>query len=178
MLLIPTLEVIDKDDFLSKLIPSWPSFVAQILALLVMIIIVIFVAYKPVKKVIKKRQDYIENNIRDAETNKTLAIQKEAQADQLILTSRKEASEIILEAKSQAELERQKILLEAEREAKEKIKNAELEIEDMKLEAKESMRKEMVNIALDASKEILKRNVTSEDNKRIAMDFIKEVDKK
>lgn len=175
-MLLQTLDVIEKEDFISKLIPSWVSFVAQIGALAVLIVVVIVFAYKPVKKIIQKRQEYIVSNIRDAETNKALAIEHEAKANEMILTSKKEASLIIENAKLEAEKERQAILLSAQEEVKEKLKNAELEIEDMKLEAKQSMREEMVNIALDASKEILKRNVTSEDNARIAKEFIKEMD--
>lgn len=176
-MLFITLDVIDKDDFLSKLIPSWPTLVAQVLALLVMILIVIFFAYKPVKKIIKKRQDYIEDNIRNAENSNALANKHEQEASEMVLTSKKQAADIIQEAKLQAEKEKEQIILEAKKQADEKIASTEKEIEDMKVQAKEDIRKEMVNIALDASKEILKRNVTSEDNSRIAMEFIKETDK-
>ena len=44
----------------NNLIPSWVSFVMQVAAFIILLIIVVFVAYKPVKKMLKARQDYIE----------------------------------------------------------------------------------------------------------------------
>lgn len=44
----------NKDDYISKIIPNWVSFTAQLGALIVLIIMIIIFAYKPVKKIIKK----------------------------------------------------------------------------------------------------------------------------
>ena len=53
-------------DYISKnLIPSWVSFVVQFTALVILVLVVFFVAYKPVKKMLTKRADYVENNIKD-----------------------------------------------------------------------------------------------------------------
>ena len=46
-----------------KLIPSWISFVIQLTSFLILLLVVFFIAYKPVKKMLKKRADYIENEI-------------------------------------------------------------------------------------------------------------------
>ena len=46
---------IKSSDFTDKLIPNWVSFVVQLAALIVLILIVFIFAYKPVKKIIKKR---------------------------------------------------------------------------------------------------------------------------
>ena len=61
---------LSSDDFTSKLIPNWVSFVTQLGALVVLVTVVIIFGYKPIKKIIAKRQDYIEQNIRDAEQAK------------------------------------------------------------------------------------------------------------
>ena len=54
---------LNAESFTSKLIPNWPSFVAQLGALVVLIVVFLIFGYKPVKKILKKRQDYIEENI-------------------------------------------------------------------------------------------------------------------
>ena len=48
---------LNSETFISKLIPNWVSFVAQLGALLVLILVVVIFGYKPIKKIIKKRQD-------------------------------------------------------------------------------------------------------------------------
>ena len=166
---------ITKDDIISKLIPNWVSFVTQLLAFLVLVAVLIFFAYKPVKKIIKKRQDYIENNIKEAEEAKLTAYKNIAQSEETLTSSKKQANEIIEQAKADALKEKEKIMLKTSEEVSIMKNNAEKDIEQSKIEAKEEIRKEMVGIALDASSEILKRNVTNKDNERLAEDFIRSI---
>ena len=78
-------------EFIDKLIPNFWSFLIQLLALVVLIIATIFLAYKPVKKMLAKRQEHIEENILQAEEAKAKAIIHEREASQLLLDKRKEA---------------------------------------------------------------------------------------
>ena len=164
-------------DFTSKLIPNWPSFVAQLGALLVLILVVIIFAYKPVKKIINKRQDYIEQNIKDSEEAKAISQENEEKSKATVLASNKEAANIVAEAKEEAQKEKAKILEEASLEVEKMKKDAENDIARMEEEAQEAIRKEMVSIALDASKELLGREVDSSDNSRLIEEFIEEVKK-
>ena len=77
------IDFINAKDFIEKLIPNFWSFLIQLLSLIVLIIVVIFVAYKPVKKILQKRQDYIVNNIRESEEAKAKAIIQEREAREL-----------------------------------------------------------------------------------------------
>ena len=165
------------DDFTSKLIPNWPSFVAQLGALLVLILVVIVFAYKPVKKIVNKRQDYVEQNIRDAEQAKAHWQENEEQSKATVLASNKAAADIVAEAKVEAEKEKAKILEDASQEVEKMKKDAENDITRMEIEAQEAIRREMVEIALDASKELLGREVNSSDNSRLIEEFIEEVKK-
>ena len=57
----------DGDSFLEKIIPNIWAFLVQFLALVVLIIIFFVVGYKPVRNIIRKRQEHIENQINEAE---------------------------------------------------------------------------------------------------------------
>ena len=168
---------LSSSDFTSKLIPNWPSFVAQLGALLVLILVVIVFAYKPVKKIVEKRQDYIEKNIKDAEEAKANWQENETKSKATVLASNRAAADIVAEAKKEAEQEKAKILEEASIEVEKMKKDAENDIARMEKEAEESIRQEMVSIALDASKELLGREVDSSDNSRLIEEFIEEVKK-
>lgn len=168
---------LSSSDFTSKLIPNWPSFVAQLGALLVLILVVIVFAYKPVKKIVEKRQDYIEKNIKDAEEAKANWQENETKSKATVLASNRAAADIVAEAKKEAEQEKAKILEEASIEVEKMKKDAENDIARMEKEAEESIRQEMVSIALDASKELLGREVNSSDNSRLIEEFIEEVKK-
>ena len=91
------------ESFTSKLIPNWPSFVTQLAALVVLIIVVIVFAYKPVKKILKKRQDHIEENIKEAEKSKLVWQENELKSKETVLASERTAADIVAEAKKAAE---------------------------------------------------------------------------
>ena len=165
------------DDILSKLIPNWTSFVVQLAAFLVLVAVVIYFAYKPVKKMIKKREDYIEDNIKQSELAKSRANDNIIKSEATLTESHKQANEIIEQAKLDAENERYRILEETNLLVSKMKQDALEDIKQSKEDAKEEIRKEMVNLALEASGEILGRNVSTKDNEKLADDFIRSIDK-
>jgi len=168
---------LSSDDFTSKLIPNWVSFVTQLGALVVLVTVVMIFGYKPIKKIIAKRQDYIEQNIRDAEQAKATWQENEKKSEETVLASSRTAANIVAEAKETAQKEKTKILEETALEVEKMKLEAENDIARMELEAQEEIKKEMVSIALDASKEILGREINSRDNTRLIEEFIDEVKK-
>ena len=168
---------LSSDDFTSKLIPNWVSFVTQLGALVVLIAVVMIFGYKPIKKIITKRQDYIEQNILDAEKAKATWQENEKKSEETVLASNRTAANIVAEAKDAALKEKAKILEETALEVEKMKLEAENDIARMELEAQEEIKKEMVNIALDASKELLGREINSKDNTRLIEEFIDEVKK-
>ena len=159
-----------------KLVPSWISLLIQFAALVALIMIVIFCAYKPVKKILQKRSDYIESNIREAEQSKAVAAQREQQSAEIILESKKQAALIIEDAQKTALKEKDALLNETRVEVAKMKSNAELDIERSKQEALDEIHSEMVDVALAASSEILKREVNDKDNARLTEEFIKNLD--
>ena len=155
-----------------KLIPNWISFVVQFLSFLILLLAVFFLAYKPVKRILKKRADHIEDEINQAEERNAQAAASVNEAKELVSSSKVKASEIIKNAESQGQEKYDAIILEAKQEVAEMKKAAEEDIERAKVDAVQDIRSEMVNVALSASREILKREVDKKDNVKLAEDFI------
>ena len=155
-----------------KLIPNLLSFVVQFLSFLVLIIAVFILAYKPVKKILKKRADYIENEINEAKQSNLEAQKSVDEAKEMVASSKLQASEIIARAEKQGQERYDMMLVSANNEIVEMKKEAEKDIERAKEEAIQDIRNEMVSVALSASEEILKREVDSKDNRKLAEDFI------
>ena len=155
-----------------KLIPDWVSFVIQFSSFIILLLVVFFFAYKPVKKMLKKRADYIQEEIEQAQKNHADAVKETQEAKKLLSDSKAEASLIIEAATKKGEEKYEAMVIEAKEEVKEMKLAAQEDIEQAKVDALNDIRKEMVNVALTASKEILKREVDNEDNTRLAEDFI------
>jgi cbb3-type cytochrome oxidase subunit 3 len=77
------------EDFINKLFPNGWSFLINFLAMIVLFIAVYFIAYKPVKKYVEARKDYVEHNLRDSERAKAINEAKAAEGDKSSLMRRR-----------------------------------------------------------------------------------------
>ena len=168
---------LNANTFIGKLIPNWPSFVAQLGALIVIIVIFLIFGYKPVKKILKKRQDHIESEIKDAEDSKAKWQENELKSKETVLASQRTAADIVADAKVDAQKERAVILEATQNEVEKMKKDAENDIARMEKEAQEQIKKEIVNVAMDASSELLGREVSSKDNARLLEEFVEDIKK-
>ena len=155
-----------------KLVPNLLSFVIQFLSFAILLVVVFVFAYKPVKKILKKRADFVENEIKEARENNLTAQRSVDEAKEIVASSKVQASAIIQKAEQQGQEQYDALIAQAKDEVVEMKKDAEKDIERAKEEALQDIRNEMVKVALGASEEILKREVDNDDNKRLAEDFI------
>ena len=168
---------LDAQDFVNKFFPNgWEPLVVQLLAFGVLVLAGIFLGYKPVKKLLNERGNYIEQNIKEAEEKNVMAAKLAQEAEENILKSQKEARKIINEAKKDAMKEHDEIIAQTNEEIKNSKLQADLEIKKSKEKALADIHNEIVNVALDASKAILRREINEEDNSKLVEEFIKEVD--
>lgn len=154
------------------------DFLMTFTAFIVLLLIVFYLGYKPVKEAIQKRKEYVENNIKVAEDRELKSRTLVDEATSTLETSKKEALKIVEDSKEVALKEKEKILLEAKEEAKLEKEKAKQEIIQEIEAQKDLIHKEIVDVALTASEELLSREVTSEDNKRLLDDFISDLENK
>ena len=160
-------------DFTRKIFPNgyW-DFLIQLIAFIILIILVFVIGYKPVRKMLKKRQDGVNAMIEDAKQNQAIAKKAAMEKDQTIEEGKQEAERILESARRQAELERQRIVAEANEEAEAKRRRAEEDIRAAEEASKEAVRAQIIDVALMASENLLGREVRSEDNARLVADFV------
>lgn len=169
---VPT-EPFSDSDFVNKVFPQglW-DFVIQLSAFVLLILIVFFIGYKPVAKMMKKRQETIEAEIQDAAEKQAIAASAAAKKDETIEKGRLEAERLLAEARAQAQAEAALTKAQAEQEIAARRAQADLDIEAAKRASLEEAREEMVSIALAASGKVLGREVDDEDNRRLVADFV------
>lgn len=163
---------IKKQDFLDKLFPNPWDALAVFLAFIILLLVVFFVAYKPVKKLLKKRGDYVEEKIKSAESKELEATRLLEDANNEIKEKKIEAMGIVEKAKEDANKERQAILEKAKQEKEAEIKKAKEEIAQEIEASKDEIHREIVSVAIDASSKVLEREVTKKDNEKLIDSFI------
>lgn len=163
------------DDFIAKLFPSWQALVIQLVATFILFFFMAKFLFKPVRKILKQRQDYIEKNIEDSKVELLEAKDKNKEAEENIISSQKQAQEIIASARKESEDIKEKSLRETDEEISKRRLALEKEIELEKIKSNEEIRASMIDVAIAASSKVLEREISKEDNARLIEDFIKEV---
>jgi len=115
--------------------------------------------WPPVIKALKDRQEKIADGLAAAEKGQVELLEAHEQKARLIKEGKQDASNIILEAKKQAD----GILDVARQHAREEghriIATAHAEIEHMVLQAKDQLRKQVATIALVGAEKVLERTI-------------------
>ena len=168
---------ISKQDFLDKLFPNPWDALAVFLAFIILLLVVFFVAYKPVKKLLKKRGDYVEEKIKSAESKELEATRLLAEANEEVKAKKIQAIEIVDKAVADANREKDAILNKAKKEKLEEIEKARFEIAQEIETSKDEIHREIVSVAIDASSKILEREISKEDNEKLVDNFINDIKK-
>ena len=111
------------------LIPKMAEFIPALIAFLI-IWIVAKVALPGIMKTMEERGKKIEESLDEAEKTKQEAIAKRAESDSIVTDARRQAADIVLEARKDAESERARIIEAAHKEAEEIIAKAHTTVED------------------------------------------------
>lgn len=165
-------------DFVAKVFPNIWAFLAQFIAFIIMAVIVVKFAYKPVHNYLKKRRDFINENLSSAQKQNEEANKLNLEAENNLNNSRKEALQIIESAQIEAEKEKQKVLEETKKEINNKKLQLEQDLIKQKEKAIQEVQDDVIDLALEASKTLLSREVNSSDNKKLLDDFINNLSEK
>ena len=170
--LVTGCDAITKNDFMEKLFPNPWDALAVFLAFVVLLLVVFYFAYKPVKNLIKKRGDYVEDKIKTAETREKESQKLLNEANEEVKAKRIEAMAVVEQAKADANKERAAILEKAKEEKQAEIKRTREEIAQEIEASKDEIHREIVSVAIDASSKVLEREVKKEDNEKLIDSFI------
>ena len=159
-------------DITEKLFPNPWDALAVFLAFVVLLIAVFYFAYKPVKKLLKERGDYVEGKIKSAEEREEKSQQLLNEANEEVKNKKVEAMGIVEKTKEDAQKERAAILEKAKEEKEAEIKRTKEEIAQEIEASKDEIHREIVSVAIDASSKVLEREVNKEDNEKLIDSFI------
>ena len=106
------------------LIPKMAEFIPALIAFLIIWIVLAKVALPGIMKTMEERGKKIEESLDEAEKTKQEAIAKRAESDSIVTDARRQAADIVLEARKDAESERARIIEAAHKEAEEIIAKA------------------------------------------------------
>lgn len=161
-------------DVSAKIFPNIGSLIVQLLSTIILVFFVVKFFWKPIKKNIDIRREYIKNNVDQASKLKEEAEINLTTSKNKIKEATTQARRIKEEAEAEALLVRQKIIKDAEMEAQRKIQLAEEQIIKEREEAEQEIREEIVTVAMEAASKIIQREINKDDNEKLVKEFLDE----
>lgn len=161
----------------NNMLPNlWITLIQLGLFILVAVLFIV-IAYKPLKKKLNERANYIENNIKQSEERLIDADAKIKEADKIVMDGQKQAGEIIQRAEKTAENKANELEKQLAETIEKQKQNAHKDIVNERNKMLKEAKSEIISTAISTSKEILKRNVTIEDNDEFLNQFIDQIKK-
>ena len=152
-------------------------FIWTIITFLLVLFLLSKFAWKPLLKVLQEREDEIKSSLKDAEVAKAELEKVNLESEKILNNARAEARKIQAESKSVSEKQRDEIIHKAKEEAKKIVVNAESQIKMEKDLAIKQIQEKVIDLTFSISEKVIKKNLTSDDNKKIIKDSLKSLEK-
>ena len=134
-----------------------------------------FVLFKPILGIIKKREELIASQLKDAEDSKAQAALNVEESKQAIDDARVEASQILEDARADAEEQAKIIKMKAKEEADEILDRAQSEVLRMKKVSIEQMQDEISDLAVEVAGRVIGDVVEHDKLKDLAVKHTEEL---
>lgn len=154
------------------LFPSIPLMIATIIAFMIVCGLIFYLVYKPIKKLMKERAAFIQNNIDASIKQKEESILKLNNANQSLKNAHIQADEIITKAKIKAEKTVEVYLHNAKTESKRLLEETNIDIENQKKQFDFNSRRYVVEVATELAQKILKREISQNTQDQIIEQYL------
>lgn len=150
--------------------------IAAILNFLVLFWLLKKFLYKPVLNMLDARENEIAENLTSAEVARTEAETMRSEYESNLRDAQAKANDIIQQATQLGESTRNEIVMQAKTEAQMVADKAKLEIEREKEMALQDLRGEVANLAVDVAEKVVGRTVTVQDHDKMLSSFLHEAE--
>ena len=147
----------------------------MIVAIFVLFLIVGNKLFNPIRSVMQKRQDKIQNELETAASDMEKAKELKAEYEEKLKAIDKEADTILSEARKKALANENKIVAQAKEEAARIIERAHVEAELEKQKVADEVKKEMVSIASMMAGKVVSAKVDVKVQDSLVEETLKEI---
>jgi len=150
----------------------------QVVNFLILIALLSRFLFAPLKKFLAERAEGIEKALAEARLARETAAKAQEENRAQILATQREAAALREQAQREVESERQRLLKQSRDEAQRVLDEAKAAIEMETKRARAALREEVVTLILAAAERLLGRSMTTEDQKRLAEQYVRELGSK
>jgi F-type H+-transporting ATPase subunit b len=137
--------------------------------------VLFFLLRKPLKQALADRRDSIQKELQDLEAKKEEATRAFQALGKRISNIKEEREAILAEYKAEAEKEKQKIIENAQKTASRIIDQSQITIQQEMQKANQALRQEMSDMAVRMAEDLLKKNITENDQEVLIGEYLAKV---
>lgn len=146
----------------------------QLVMFLILMALLKKFAWGPLMGIMKQREDHIASEINSAEESRQEAKKLLEEQRSLLKEARTEAQGLIENAKKQAEVQRDEIIVTARSEAERIKESAKLEIEQQKEQAVSAIREQVASLSVLIASKVIEKELSAEDQEKLINEYIQE----
>ena len=163
------------DTWLDRwLMPSSGLFIWSVITFLIVFAVLRWKAWGPLMDAMDARAKQISESLSKAEKVTADAEQQAAKNEEILNTARKEAQNIVAQAREAGDKLKHKLEEDGKEQYNGMLEKAKEQIDTEKQKALSEIKTTVVDIALKASERVIKRNLSNEDNKKLVEDTVDE----
>ena len=159
----------------SILIPNMAEFVPALIAFLIILVVLSKLAWPKVLSMMEEREKRIADSLDEAERTKQKAIEDRAVSDSLVTDARRQAADIVLEARQDAEAERARIIAAAHAEAEDIIAKAHATVEEERRSLYADAAGTIADLSVSVAAKIVEKSLDEDgEQRRLIEQYLKE----
>ena len=144
----------------------------------ILFLLLSYILFKPLRAMLKKRQDKITSDRENAESDKKEASALKAEYEARLKDAHKEAEAILNDARKTAMHNEQKIIDEAKAEAARIIERANVEAELEKQKVADEVKQQIVTVAAVMASKLVARSIDEKDSNALIEETLNEMGEK
>ena len=157
------------------LIPKMAEFIPALIAFLIIWVVLAKFAWPQILSMMDERGKRIQESLDEAETTKKKAIASRKEYDELVTDARRKSSDIVLEARKDAEAERARIIEAAHKEAEDIIAKAHANAEDERNAIYAAAAASIADLSVSVASKIVGETLDQDgEQRRIIERYVKE----
>ena len=142
---------------------------------IIFFVVLFILLRKPLKQGLASRRDSIERELQELEAKKEEAKKEYQTLEKRIANIKEEREAILAEFKAEGEKEQQKIIDNAQKVASRIVEQTQITIQQEIQKANLSLRQELAEMAVQMAEDILKKNITENDQKVLIGEYLAKV---
>ena len=163
------------DDWFNEwFLPDPGLFIWTVITFLIVLVILRWKAWGPLMDALDARAKQIEESLSKAEKVTAEAEQQAAKNEEILNTARKEAQDIVAQARVAGDKLKYKLEEDGKEQYSGMLGKAKEQINAEKQKALNEIKTTVVDLAIKASEKVIKRNLNNEDNKKLVEQTVDE----